>query len=134
MLQAQPWRWYFRDRRESQPRQVGEAELRSIASAHQKERVAGCDFAEADERRVRGEVVRLHHPHPAASRQIDRTIEYARCGCGWHGRIYEIDIHALTGIETERLRGIEWRIEYRAKILADLDVHGGGGSGLRGSI
>src|SRR6266436_3637465 len=61
---------------------------------------------------------------------LSRTRSESRNVCRWHGRIYEIDVHALTGIETERLRGIEWRIEYCAKILADLDVHGGGDSGL----
>ena len=33
------------------------------------------------------------------------------------------NIHALAGIETKRLCGIEWRIEYRAEIFGELDGH-----------
>jgi hypothetical protein len=63
LLQAQPGRRYFRHRPESQLRQIGEPELGSIAGAHQKKRVAGHDFAKADERRAWVLVAGLHHPH-----------------------------------------------------------------------
>ena len=103
--------------------QIGEPERRRIASADQKERIAGGDLAKADERRLRVVVARLHDAHRPAPGEVDGAVEEVRGGCGRCGRWPQLDLDTFAGIETERLRGIEWRVEDGAKILRELDRH-----------
>ena len=123
LLQAQPRRRHLGNGRKSQPRQFGEPERRRIAAADQKERIAGGDLAKADERRIRVLVARLHDAHRAAPGEVDVAGEEVRGGRRRRRRRQQLDLDAFLGIETERLRGIEWRVENGAKILRELDRH-----------
>ena len=107
-----------------QPRQIGKLKVRRIALADQKERIARRDLAEANQRRSGIIVARLHHAHRPAPRDVDRAIEQTRRRGSRRRRVEQFDLDALAGIEAERMRGVEWGVEHRAKILGELDVHG----------
>ena len=72
-------------------------------------------------------VARLHHAHRPAPRDVDRPVEQTLGRRGRRRRIEQFHLHALAGVESERVRGVEWRVEHRAKILRELDVHGHSG-------
>jgi hypothetical protein len=115
MLKAQPRRRHLRDGGDAQPRQIGQP--KSGAPADQKERIARGNLAKAQEGRAGVKVARLHHPHRPAPRYIDRPVEQTRSGRSRCRRIQQFHLDALAGVESERVRGIEWRVEDRAEIL-----------------
>src|SRR5688572_4014042 len=124
MLEAEPWRRHLRDGPEPEPQQIGEPECRRISLAHQKERIARRHLAKADHRRIRVLVLSLHDAHRPTPGDIDRPVEQTRSGGGRRRRIEQFHVHPFGGVVSERMRGIEWRVEHRAKIFRELDVHG----------
>ncbi len=122
VLQAQPGRRHFRHGRYLQTRQISQP--KAIDFADEKERIARNDFAKANERRIGVEVAGLHHPHRSAPREVDRSVKQTRSRGSRRRRVEQVYFDALAGIESESVRGVEWRVEHRAKILSELDPHG----------
>src|SRR5216684_8829062 len=122
VLQAQPGRRHFRHGRYLQTRQISQP--KAIDFADEKERIARNDFAKANERRIGVEVAGLHHPHRSAPREVDRSVKQTRSRGSRRRRVEQVYFDALAGIESESVRGVEWRVEHRAKILGELDPHG----------
>src|SRR5262249_20707858 len=122
VLQAEPWRWHFRHGRDLESRQIGQSKAGDLAD--QKERIARDHLAKADQRRIGIEVARLHYPHRSAPREVDRSVEKTGSRGGRRRRVEQFHVDTLAGMESERVRGIEWRVEHRTKILGELDPHG----------
>src|SRR6476646_748416 len=45
-------------------------------------------------------------------------------GSGRRRGAEQLNSDTLAGVEPKRVRGIEWRVKHRAKILRELDAHG----------
>src|SRR5215813_10534600 len=91
--------------------------------AHQIERVACDDLAKADERRAWLQVLGLHDPHRPTPGDVDRVSEESRYAVTRNGRVDQFDLDTLAGIKPERVRGVEWRVKYGAKVFSEPDWH-----------
>src|SRR5262249_53964705 len=96
-----------------------------FALADQKERIACSNLAETDKRRGWIEVACFHHPHRSTPRNVDRSVEQTGGGGGRRRRVEQIYDDALAGIETEHVRGVEWRIKQSTKVFREPDPHRG---------
>src|SRR5688500_13320268 len=108
-----------------------------IALADEKERDARRDLAKANQWRVGIVVAGVQHAHRPAARDVDRSIEQTRRSSSRCRGVEQFYFNALAGIEPERMRGVEWSVQHRAKVLRELDVHGHSGrasDGSRGEI
>src|SRR5215831_10385912 len=94
-----------------------------MLAAHQKKRVAGDDFAEADERRVWLDVAGLHDPHGPAPREVDRVIKQPRRAVTRNRRVDKFDVDTFLTIQSERLCGIIRRVKEGAKVFSEPDGH-----------
>src|SRR5262249_43360918 len=125
VLQAEPWGRHLRHGRDFQPWQISQIEAGTLAHADQKERVACGNLAETDKRRTGIEYASFHHPHRAAPLNVDRSVEHTSCSGGRRRRVEQIYDDTLAGIETEHMRGVEWRIKQSTKVFREPDPHRG---------
>ena len=125
VLQAEPWGRHLRHGCNLQPWQISQIEAGTFALADQKERIACGNLAETDKRRGGIEVARFHHPHRSTPRNVDRSVEQTGGSRGRRRRVEQIYDDALAGIETEHVRGVEWRIKQSTKVFREPDPHRG---------